>query len=153
MHTMNAKSSRFWPAYITALLLASLGCIPSGDETEVDGEVGNTTFEVQSASADRVEGGYVVTLADTPEFSCSASSGLPMNYLQVVISDVDAPGTFDAEGRVFFNVFENGVSEPEVADSGTFTVDSVSFGYIDGSIDASGPVSSVAGGFSAEICN
>lgn len=166
MHLMNVshsaldpvRPSRFSVAYVAALTLAALGCMPGQnngvDATDLSGTVGGQSFSVASASADRGEDGtYVITLADTPEFSCSASSGLPMNYLQIVVGDIDETGTFDADGRVFFNVYENGVSEGEPADSGNVTIDSVSFGSIDGYIDAAGAESSVSGNFSAEICN
>ncbi len=138
------------------MLAVPIGCLPGENNgvTDIDGSVGGSDFMVASASADRGEDGtYVVTLADTPEFSCSSSSGLPMNYLQIVVGDIDNVGTFDADGRVFFNVFENGVSAGEAATSGTVTIDDLSFGTINGAIDASGPESSVRGSFSAEICN
>lgn len=156
--SLTTTTDRFWPLYVGALVITALGCVPGGNngsgETDIAGTVGGFDFEVASASADRtIDGNYVVTLADTPEFTCSASSGLPMNYTQIVIGEIDSPGTFDAAGRVSFNVFENGVSEGELADSGTITIDDVSFGFIDGFIDASGPDSSVSGNFSADICN
>lgn len=152
------NESRFWPPYTLLLLVGALGCLPSENNgvnaTDISGTVGEEDFTVASASADRgIDGTYVVTLADTPEFSCSASSGLPMNYLQIVVGDIDTPGTYDADGRVFFNVFENGVSEGEAADTGTVTIDGIGFGAIDGYLDASGPRSSVIGNFSAQICN
>jgi hypothetical protein len=160
MGTMNRKPPTFWVVYLSSLVVAALGCIPGqnnggGDgETDISGNVGGQSFSVASASADRGEQSvYVVTLADTPDFSCSASSGLPMNYLQIVVGDIEESGTYDADGRVFFNVFENGVSEGEAATTGTVTIDTVSFGFIDGNIDASGPRSSVEGNFSAEVCN
>lgn len=158
------SKSHFWLIYFAALGLAALGCIPTennslgggGAGTDVSGTVGGQTFEVASGSAERGVGDtYVLTLADTPEFSCDATSGLPMNYLQVVIGEIEGVATYDADGRVFFNVYENGVSESEPAESGTVTIDDVDDfgGFIDGSISASGPESSVSGSFSVEICN
>lgn len=162
------SDSRFWWIYLAGLIIAALGCVPvenngfndgvGGGNTNISGTVGGESFTVQSGSAElNVDGKYVITLADTPEFSCDSSSGLPMNFLQVVIGEIeaDAPQTYDADGRVFFNVFEDGVSVGDGADTGSVSVETVDEfgGFIDGSIDATGPDSSVSGDFSVEICN
>lgn len=155
--TLDRPRDRFWIFYLAGLGLAALGCMPENNapgESTLSGTISGQAFGVGSASADLVDGGeYVVTIADTTEFSCSASSGLPMSYLQIVIGTVDGPGTYEAAGRVFFNVFENGVSESEPAESGSVVIDDIGFGSIDGSINAVGSESQVSGSFSAEICN
>lgn len=164
---MNANSSldksRPHPLHIAlgaCFALLWLGCIPEdggGDfaSSDIEGTVGGEAFTLSSGSADlTVDGTYVVTLADTPEFTCTASSGLPSDYLQIVISDVDQPTTFDASGHVFFNVFEGGVSVGEAAQSGTVTIDEVDTfgGVVSGYLEAESETSSVSGSFSVDIC-
>lgn len=141
-------------------VLLWLGCLPEegGGElpaSDIEGTVGDEAFSLSSGSADStIDGTYVVTLADTPEFTCAASSGLPSNYLQIVISDIDEPTTFDANGHVFFNVFEDGVSVGEPAQSGSVTIDEVDTfaGVISGYLEAHSETSSVSGSFSVDIC-
>lgn len=149
--------------FISRLLVSCFflapACIPLDGapvtDSDVAGTIGGRDFQVSSGSAElNVDSAYVITLADTPEFSCTATGGLPADYLQVVIGEVSEPTTYDADGRVYFNVFEGGVSTPEAANSGTVTIDAIDAfsGFIDGSIDASGGSSSVSGSFSVEIC-
>jgi len=145
-------------AHMLVCSLFVAGCLPLDGvptDSDVTGTIGGREFEVVSGSAElNVDSNYVITLADTPEFSCTASDGLPTDYLQVVIGEVEEATTYEADGRVYFNMFEAGVSTPQAADSGSVTIDSIdSFGgMIHGSIDASGEGSSVAGTFSVEIC-
>ncbi len=170
MLTRQKSDNRFWWVYFTGLIIAALGCIPVENNgfndgtggpdptTDVSGTVGGQPFSTASGSAElNVDGTYVITLADTTEFSCDSSSGLPGNFLQIVIGEIDAeaPQSYDADGRVFFNVYEDGVSVGDGADTGTVDIDDVDTfgGFIDGSLDATGPDSDVSGSFSVQICN
>jgi len=125
--------------------------------SDVTGSVESSSFEVQSGSADQSyeDNSYVITLANTPEYACTSSSGLPGDYLTVVISEIDGPTTVDAEGHVYFNSFRDGISVGEAADGGSVTIDTVDdfAGEIRGSVDATGPNSEVSGNFSVEICS
>jgi hypothetical protein len=123
--------------------------------SQVSGSVHDSEFVVESGSAeDDTMGGFVITLADTPEFSCSSVGGLPETYLTIVLGPIDGPAEFPASSTVVFNAFEDGVGFAQPASSGSLMIDEIdtTFGTIRGSVDASGPDSSVSGSFSVDIC-
>ncbi len=156
--TLDPSSRRLGYAALALGGLLWLGCVPDGGggptEADITGSVRGETFTVESGAAEFTADTYTVTLASTPEFSCSATSGVPSNYLLIDIVDIDEPGSYDAAGRVSFNEFVDGVSETEPAESGTVTIDAIDTfsGVIEGAVDATGPSSSVSGSFSVEIC-
>lgn len=144
-----------------ALLIA--GCVPlddglgSGFGTDLSGSVQGVGFAFASGGADSVDDGYVITLADTPEFACDSFDAPPLTYISISISGVDdAPTSYDAAGSVFFNSFQEGVSASEAASSGTVTIDEIDLsfgGRITGSVDASSPESDIFGSFDVDICS
>lgn len=144
-----AKTIGSLMSLILVILVAS-GCVE--DTTEVSGSVLGFAFEAVSGSAEVVGEDYILTLADTPEFTCLAVEPPPEIYLTLVVSDIREPGTLDADGTVFFNSFENDVGEAEAATRGSVTIDSITDLRIEGRIDATGPDSSVQGEFSVEVC-
>lgn len=155
--TMNGTTT----AIAAVLALISAACVPldsglgGGGGTDLSGSVDGTPFSYSSGGADSVGESYVITLADTPEFSCSSFDAPPLNYVSISISGVDdAPTTYDAAGNVFFNSFVEGVSASEPATSGTVTIDDIdpTFGEILGSVDASNADSEISGSFAVETC-
>lgn len=128
---------------------------PSGGE--VSGMIGGRDFVTYSGSAERLGGaGYLVTLADGPGFGCEVTSGPGQDYLSVVIGELQGAGTYAAAEVVTFNVVEAGVVSPEAASGGQVIVDRVDetpgAGVLEGTLEASGPTSDVAGSFSVTIC-
>jgi hypothetical protein len=140
-----------------ALLAAALGCGEGGEFSsgDVSGQVRGQSFTFFSGSAEPDgAGGYVVTLADSTGFDCDSGATPSATYLTVVVDSLDEPGTYPATDAVTFNRVSDGVIDPATATSGDVTVDSIdeAAGTLDGSIDASGPDSEVAGAFSVPLC-
>ena len=136
--------------------LAVSGCIPlDGSDVAVTGTVNGQAFDAISGEASAAGGSYFITLADTAELSCSAVGPLPDTYLTVDIGQIDsAPQTFQASEVVGFNHFVGSVSTSEPATAGTVTIEDIdeTTGTITGTIDATGPNSSVSGDFTVDIC-
>jgi len=86
--------------YIISLVasLFAFGCV---EESRIFGQVQGSSFEFVSGSAEEIDDQYVITLADTEEFTCTPSAAPPADYLTIVISDIDGLGTFEADGTVF----------------------------------------------------
>lgn len=160
---MGLLMSRTTTIVAAALALLTSACVPLDDggfggvgSTDLSGSVEGTPFSYSSGGADTVGNGYVITLADTPEFSCGSPDAPPLNYVSISISGVEtAPQTYDAAGNVFFNSFESGVSASEPATGGTVTIDEIggSFGgEIVGSVDAFNDDSDIFGEFVVDVC-
>lgn len=145
---------------ITTSLILLGGCVPLDDSgfvsgTDLTGSVDGESFFYSSGGAEQVDDGYVVTLADTPEFDCNSFEPPPASYILISVSGIeDAPSTYDAAGNVFFNRFEDRVSAGEAATAGTVTVDAIDFGgrRIVGQLDASNANSDIFGNFDVDIC-
>lgn len=135
---------------VMSVVFLAAGCIES--ESNITGTIQGSSFDVVSGSAENIDDQFLVTLANTGEFSCDTTQLPPDNYLTIVISDITTTGPIDAAGTVFFNTFEDKVGEGEPAERGTVVIDVIQGDRIEGSIDASGPNSSVSGEFSVPVC-
>lgn len=142
--------------FVGVALSLATGCEGSGDLVVfVDGEVRGQPFSATSGVAEPLSGGgYVLTLSNSPSFSCT--SGPTTSSLSVVLDGFSADGEYDADDRVSFNSIQDGVIDGDTATSGRFSVEIVEDGsppYISGDITASGPESQVSGTFEVPICN
>ena len=138
------------PVLALLAVVALSGCIET--DSDITGTIQGTSFEVLSGSAESVGDSFIITLADTAEFSCSSVAAPPANYLQVVIAEISEPKTYQAADTVSFNVVEDEVGRVSEATGGTVVIDSVNDTSIEGSIDASSSDSSISGNFTVEIC-
>lgn len=140
---------------IAALALLLPACQADQDgAVSVSGTVLDEPFEGLSGVAEFSGGEYFVTLADDPNFTCTSS---PFgDYRSVELFGIDGSGSFEAQGHVTFAEVVDDVIDQRAAQAGTIdiTVRSDAGGeFVQGTIDASGPGSSVGGSFEVPVCD
>jgi hypothetical protein len=145
-----------WGLWALAVGLMLLGCVTPDDEggvVNVSGQVQGDSFGGSGGVADGLGGEYVITLSSESGYTCSTTPAV--DYLTVVLGQIDGPGTFSASGNVSFNVIEGQSTFTEAATSGSIVIDELDAaqGFIRGSINARGPESDVSGSFDVSICN
>ncbi|RDV37787.1 hypothetical protein DV096_11760 [Bradymonadaceae bacterium TMQ3] len=143
---------------LTTLLLITSGCgelLDALPGTSISGTVYGESFSALSSTAEvSSDGTYFLTFSDKASYSCTSTP--PGNYLTVVVGQVTTAGTLSAAGNVSFNLVEDGTTFTESASAGSVTIDRLDTDFdqvIEGSINAVGPSSDVAGRFSTPICN
>ncbi len=147
----------------TSHLLGALLCLillPScadgfggAGEVNVSGTVRQLSFTGMSGTAERDGlGNYVVTLTDSPDFSCLNTPS--STYLKIAIGEFSQAGTFSAPGRVTFSSVSGFVDMATSATGGTVTIlDIDTFDEtITGELNAQSSDSSVRGTFSVNLC-
>lgn len=135
-------------------LVVLFGCIPTegGGGGGVSGTVMGQPFDMYGGVAEPAGSGYLITLTDSSLYDCvSTPEG---DYLQIVW-EVSDEGSYSAVGNVTFSSVEGNFVPSESASSGSVSVSSIDLAAstITGSINASGPESSVTGTFTVEICD
>jgi hypothetical protein len=140
---------------VTFSLLALWGCgeLDPLLGTEISGTVHGESYTFVSGTAESSMNGFVLTLADDPDFDCASTP--PGRYLTIVIGGVEQVGSFDAVGNVSFNLVDDEINHTEGATSGTVVIDVLDpddQGVISGEVDLLGPESDVYGTFSVPFC-